>query len=119
MSKLINNSIELTKLTSAVHVTAKGTKCILIPIEQKGINLTEKGQVYLNFNTWVHDEADQYGCICANQLQSSKEEIASGTKGIYIGNGKAVEMKKTETTSAPKQPESLTNSNFDESNLPF
>lgn len=86
--KLITDSIELTKLKSAITTTAKGTKCIMIPIEQNGIKLTDKGQVFLNFNTWHNDVADQYGNEFSHSLYLSQEDAQKGIKPTYIGNGK-------------------------------
>lgn len=53
-------SIALTKLKSALITTKKGTKAILLPINEN--YFTEKdGSVYLNVGVLIRDEQDQYG----------------------------------------------------------
>lgn len=114
--KLITDSIELTKLKSAITTTAKGTKCIMIPIEQNGIKITDKGQVFLNFNTWHNDVADQYGNEFSHSLQLSKEEIANGVKATYIGNGKYHQRREDSPTPPNDGPDPIGEEDFD---LPF
>jgi len=100
MGKLIFSSIELSKLKSAVTTTAKGTKCLMIPIDQQGIIQTESGKVYLNFNIWENDQVDQYGNSHGFVHQQTKEQIAAKEKSVYIGNGKTYvkDAPKVETT---------------------
>lgn len=58
--KVLTGSIALTKMTSMILTTKKGTKCIMLPIKEN--YFTEKdGAVYLNCNVVVKDEQDQYG----------------------------------------------------------
>lgn len=53
-------SIALTKMKSAIITTKKGTKAILLPIDEN--YFTEKdGAVYLNVGVVVRDEPDTYG----------------------------------------------------------
>ena len=115
MSKLILSSIELTKLKSAVTTTAKGTKCIMIPIDQQGIIQTESGKVYLNFNIWENDQNDQYGNSHGFVMQKTKEQIAAKEKDVYFGNGK------TYVKEAPKvtQIQELPDLNNPSDDLPF
>lgn len=103
MAKPLKGSIELSKLKSAITTTAKGTKCIMIPLDQKGINLFKETRVFLNFNLW--EKEGEYSIA----LNKEKEE----TETIYIGNAK-YEIAKSNT---PSGPEPITNDNEDD--LPF
>ena len=87
MAKLINAGIALSKLQSAPYTTAKGAKCIMIPIDQDGI--TEKdGKVYLNLQIGVNDEKDKYENDCSISISQNKEEREAKKEKVYIGNGK-------------------------------
>ena len=58
--KNYSGSLALTKLKSAIITTKKGTKAILLPIDEN--YFTEKGgAIYLNVGVVVRDELDQYG----------------------------------------------------------
>jgi hypothetical protein len=60
MQKVYSGSLALTKMKSAVITTKKGTKAILLPIDEN--YFTEKdGAVYLNISVVVRDQQDQYG----------------------------------------------------------
>jgi len=115
MSKLITASIELTKLKSAVTTTAKGTKCIMIPLDQQGVKEVN-GKVYFNFNIWENDLQDTYGNTHGIVMQKTKEQISAKEKDVYIGNGKL--FKKTETT-APQQQNEPEDLNPPITDLPF
>lgn len=77
--KVYAGSIALTKLQSAIITTKKGTKSILLPIENNFF--TDKdGAVYLNVNVIVKEDADQYGQhgFISQKLDSEKyKEIGS------------------------------------------
>lgn len=90
--KVLSGSIALTKLQSAIITTKKGTKAILIPINEN--YLTEKeGAVYMNCSVIVRDEQDQYGQngFIAQKLDSEKykelgKEKANEIKLPILGN---------------------------------
>ncbi len=68
MAKLINASIDVTKLLKEKLVTGK-----------KGI--------YANLTIWINDELDQFGKDVSIQQSLSKEEREAGAAKIYLGNG--------------------------------
>lgn len=58
--KNLSGSIALTKLQSAFYTTKKGSKCLLIPINEN--HLQEKdGAIYMSISVIVRDEQDKYG----------------------------------------------------------
>jgi len=90
--KNYSGSIALTKLVCAVILTAKGTKCLVIPIEEN--HFTEKdGAVYMSVQVIVKDETDQYGQngFIAQKLDSKKYKEL-GEKAKELGE-KAKEIK--------------------------
>ena len=120
MAKIIAASIDFRKMKSAVFTTPKGTKCILIPIDQDGIIVTETGQ-FLNFTIHCNDEANEYKQDTSLSLKQTKEQTERKDKKVYIGNGIIVwssEGKPTTPTPAQEanvEPEHLGN----EDDLPF
>jgi len=91
--KIIGLSIELTKLKSAIHKTSKGTPCLLIPLDQKGIiqGAAEKGsRVYLDTTVGVFDEKNQFEQDVAAWLSQTKDEREAKADKSYIGNGKVL-----------------------------
>lgn len=70
MSKLINISIDVTK----------------IPREK--IIAHKNGGKYVSLDVWVNDEPDQYGKDCSVNISQSKEEREAKDKKVYCGNGK-------------------------------
>ena len=109
MAKSISASIDLAKLKSAPYTTSKGTKCIMIPLDQNGIYSGEKG-TYLNISIWRNDEKDKYENDTSISISQSKEQVNSGEKPVYIGNGKVVweSHKKDTETPAYKSDEPTT-----------
>lgn len=87
MSQSINGSIELTKLTAAVTTTDKGTRCIMIPLNQEGIQEKE-GRVWLNFNVNINDEVNKFGQDTSFSISQTKEQREAKQPRKYIGNGK-------------------------------
>lgn len=84
--RILQGSIALTKMQSAIITTKKGAKCILMPIDAN--YFTEKdGAVYLNCSVVVREEADQYG---QNGFISQKLDA---TKYKELGAEKAKEIK--------------------------
>jgi hypothetical protein len=77
-NKSYSGSVAFTKLKSAITTTAKGTKCLLIPIDDN--HLYEKdGAVYLPIRLTVFAEKNQFnddGLIA--QTLSSEEYKALG-----------------------------------------
>lgn len=91
MAKNLVGSINLSKLKSALSVTKKGTPCIMIPIDQDGIFVSEKkGEVYLNVAVFVADEDDQYKNRASVTIGQSKEERLASKPKVYIGNLKQI-----------------------------
>lgn len=83
--KILSGSLALTKMQSAIITTKKGTKAILLPINEN--HFTEKdGAVYLNVSIVVRDEQDQYG---QNGFISQKLDTA---KYKELGAEKAKEL---------------------------
>ena len=69
-------------------------------IDKSKIVKGEKGSYY-NLQIVVNDDKDQYGNDCAIRTNLSKEERESGSKPVYLGNGKTVWS--SEPTAAPQQ----------------
>jgi len=90
--KRLSGSIALTKLESAIIITKKGNKAILIPIDSN--YLTEKdGAVYMSVGVVVKDETDTYGQngFISQNLSSDKykelgKEEAGKIKLPILGN---------------------------------
>lgn len=69
MSKLINISIDVTK----------------IPREK--IIAHKNGGKYASFDVWINDEPDQFGKDCSVNIAQSKEEREAKERKVYCGNG--------------------------------
>ena len=83
--RILQGSIALTKLQSAIITTKKGSKCLLIPIDAN--YLTEKdGAVYLNCSVVVREESDQYGQngFISQKLDASKYKELGAEKAKEI-----------------------------------
>lgn len=50
----ISGNIALTALTCAFKKSAKGTECLIIPLEENHLKKTEKGNVYMNISAREH-----------------------------------------------------------------
>lgn len=118
--KIISNSINLEKLESARFTTKQGTKCLLIPLEQKGLYVGEKG-VYLNTQTAINDEKDDYGNDSATWISQSKEEREAEEKKTYLGNGKVVfdSGNRNPDEAEPKPQAAKSDTTEEEDDLPF
>lgn len=84
MSQLLNGSLCLTDLVEAAK---KG---------HSAFNKGKNGKIYLNFQQWLNDEADQYGNHSSFNLNSTKEKRqaeldANNGKKVYFGNAKLSE----------------------------
>ena len=91
--KLISMSLELTKLQSSKFTTKKGTECLLIPLDQKGLILGSEekgGRVYLDMTVGTKDEKDQYGNDASSWIAQSKEERDAKEDRTFLGNGRVV-----------------------------
>lgn len=123
--KIIGLSIELTKLTSAIHKTSKGTTCLLIPLDQKGIiqGAAEKGsRVYLDTTVGVFDEKNQFDQDVAAWLSQTKDEREAKADKSYIGNGKVLFNSDgvAQSTASPQAAQEAAQSGIDDDDdLPF
>ena len=71
MSKLVNISIDVTKIPrSAIFEGKKGK--------------------YVDLDVWINDEPDQYGNDASVNIRQSKEEREAKERKTYVGNGKKV-----------------------------
>jgi len=87
MAKMLGLKLDLSKLKSAPYTTSKGAKCIMIPLEQKGIYEGKKG-TYLDVTVAVNDELNEYDQDCSSWISQSKENREAGEAKNYLGNGK-------------------------------
>jgi len=117
MTKIISSSIDLTKLKSAMHTTEKGTKCLLIPLVQDGLYLSDKGPLYLNFTTIVSDDKDKFGNTASFTLAQTKEQRDAKADKVYIGSGKTVWEGESKKPAAAKA--EVSNEFEDSQDLPF
>lgn len=123
--KIIGLSIELTKLQSAIHKTSKGTPCLLIPLDQKGIiqGAAEKGsRVYLDTTVGVFDEKNQFDQDVAAWLSQTKDEREAKADKSYIGNGKVLFNSDgvAQSTASPQAAQEAAQSGIDDDDdLPF
>ena len=105
MSKLINLSIDLTK------------------IDKAKINNHANGAKYYNITVEVKDEADNYGNNVSAWNAQTKEERASKTNRTFIGNGKVIWESPSQNTTAQApvsyQAKPITSVNNDVNDLPF
>ena len=76
MSKLLNVSIDLTKIDKSKIIEGK------------------KGGKYLNMTVWINDELDQYGNDVSVQQSQSKEEREAKSPKVYLGNGRVYRSNK-------------------------
>ena len=103
MSKLINLSIDLTK------------------IDKSKINNHPNGSKYYNITVELKDEADAYGNNVSAWNAQTKEERAAKTNRQFIGNGKVIwenTPSQTTNTSVSHQAKPIVNSPSDDG-LPF
>lgn len=108
--KVLSGSIALTKMTSMILTTKKGTKCIMLPIKEN--YFTEKdGAVYLNCNVIVKEEQDQYGQngFIAQKMDSETykamgKEAANSIKLPVLGNIKDFGMSASDAGGAMEIP---------------
>lgn len=103
MSKLINLSIDLTK------------------IDKSKINNHPNGSKYYSITVELKDEADTYGNNVSAWNAQTKEERAAKANRQFIGNGKVIWENTPSQTSQPSvsyQAKPITNSPSDDG-LPF
>lgn len=105
MAKLINLSIDLTKLDKAkINNHANGSKYYSITVELK-------------------DEADAYGNNVSAWNAQTKEERAAKTNRQFIGNGKVIWETPSQNTASPApvsyQATPITSVVNDDDGLPF
>ena len=122
--KIISLSLELTKLQSSKFKTKKGTECLLIPLDQKGLILgaEEKGgRVYLDITVGTKDEKDDYGNDASAWVSQSKEEREAKEDRTFLGNGRVVfdSGNRNPESSEPEKVESVESASDDEDDLPF
>lgn len=82
MSKLINLSIDLTK------------------IDKAKINSHTNGAKYYSITVELKDEADNYGNNVSAWTSQTKEERAAKTNRQFIGNGKVIWESPSQNTTA-------------------
>lgn len=97
MAKLINLSIDVTKITKSKLITGK------------------KG-TYLNITIAVNDEKDNYDNDVSCWEKCEKEETKN-----YLGNGRVFWTNETPSTQTPQQekPKDAKDFNEEENDLPF
>lgn len=96
MSKLINLSIDVSKITkSKLYQGKKGT--------------------YLKVTLALNDEADDYGNHASAWEEQTQEERSASTPKNYLGNGKVFWSKEPRATATSQN----SDNNQQESDLPF
>ena len=108
--KIVNGSIELTKLKNFIMTTKKGAKCVCIPIEQNFLFEGKDDRVYMNFVQFLNEEADDYGNIGSLKQSGAikdkkwseltEEEKATINSLPYIGNVKELKASTGESNTA-------------------
>lgn len=101
-----STSFALTKLKHAITTTKKGTRCLMIPIEEN--YLQEKdGAVYMQTDICVREEKDNndnYGFVKQKLTSDKYKELgAEAAKAIelpFIANLKIFEKKNNDTSGA-------------------
>jgi hypothetical protein len=88
--KIYNGSIALTKIKSSRFKTPKGADCLLIPLDQPGVFVSDKGAVYLNTSIILSDEKDKFGNEGSISLSQTKEQREAKEEKVYLGNLKKV-----------------------------
>lgn len=117
MTKIISASIELSKLESAKFRTPKGADCLLIPLAQSALQITDKGQVFLNLSIFVNEEPDKFGKHLNISLSQTKEQRDAKADKVYIGSGKTVWEGESKKPAAAKA--EVSNEFEDSQSLPF
>jgi hypothetical protein len=122
MSKLLSVSVNLGKLKNAKHRTSKGTDCLLIPLSQSGLYVSEKtGDVFLNLTMSLKDETDERGNNGAAWLSQPKDE--RDQEKVYVGNPKVFwegeDKPKSEKAGERHDVPKNTSSEVEEDDLPF
>lgn len=120
--KIISMSLELTKLQSSKFKTKKGTDCLLIPLDQKGLILgaEEKGgRVYLDITVGTKDEKDDYGNDASCWISQSKEEREAKEDRTFLGNGRVVFDSGNRNPESAEPTQSAEVVSDDEDDLPF
>lgn len=110
MNKLINLSIDLTKVPKEVIVTK----------DKNGQPFTN-GAKYLNLTLSVSDDADQFGNHASAWLNQTQEQRANKENKKFVGNGKT--FWSGHSQQQEKQEKGINNenhvNNVDEDDLPF
>lgn len=118
MAKLIDGSIDFSKIQSARFKTQKGTDCILIPINQDGIGVGKDGKLFFNITIHCNDEKNQYDQDTSISLKQTKEQKDAKVARVYVGNGKTFWTSEGRTTTPlPQTNEPINNEPIDD--LPF
>lgn len=100
MAKLINASINLSKIDKSKFIVGKS------------------GDQFLNVTISVNDEKDQYENDASIFISQSKEERANKTSKVYLGNGKTFWTNETPQIVKPV-PVNVAPINNVEETLPF
>ncbi len=95
MKKNYSGEIELTKMQTAVYITPKGTRCLLIPIVENHLNEFSEGRIAIPINIIVHEAPDKYGNagfigqkVSSEEYKSMTDEQKKETKLPILGNFK-------------------------------
>ena len=95
MSRTLNGSINLAKLSHVRMTTKKGAECLLIPIKDNLLEEDKNGNVYMSTRVIIRDEEDQYGQIgfvakstpsALYKTQTDAEKEAAKAKNPILGN---------------------------------
>ena len=95
MKKNYSGEIELTKMQTAIFVTPKGARCLLIPIKDNHLNEFSEGRISIPINIVVHEEKDKFGNagfigqkVPSEEYKAMTEEQRTATKLPILGNFK-------------------------------
>ena len=95
MKKNYSGEIELTKLQTAIFVTPKGARCLLIPIKENHLHEFAEGRLSMPVNIVFHEEKDKYGNagfigqkVPSEEYKAMTEEQKKDTKLPILGNFK-------------------------------
>jgi hypothetical protein len=93
-------SVDLTKLNGAqLQTSQEGQLCLIIPVEQADLYLSEKNHVYLGLNMWAKRNVDpstgldSYGKSHDLQINLSKakrDALPAGTYPPSLGSAKPI-----------------------------
>lgn len=115
--------LQLNKLNDVSVVDVRGRKCVVIPVEENGIYISEKGTIVLSFYMTKMNE-EKWGKTHALKRRLNREEYLSMTKAQrdstpIVGYFEPYRSKEDDSSYALEQPKRYNNSNDDLNGLPF